>query len=292
MSVIGNLGGGSMCPLLELKGAGAERGNTFWLRDINLTLEPGTFMGVIGRNGAGKTTLFHMLCGLSRISEGEVRVDGISMNQEPVHCKKEIGVIFDDDYFRLDLSVKYGGALYGPYYTGYSQEDFLKHCKMFDGDVRQNIRKLSKGDYMKFQLAFALAHHPKLILMDEPEAGLDAVFRREWMNLLYDILDGDCSILFATHLTEELEQYADAVTMLSKGRQIFSLTMPELEERYQIVRGTKGQLDALGKSLIGRREMEHYEEGLVEEMRQDSLAGLSLSRPALADLLYYLDGTF
>lgn len=281
-----------MCPLLELKGAGAERGNTFWLRDINLTLEPGTFMGVIGRNGAGKTTLFHMICGLSRISEGEVWVNGICMNQEPKRCKKEMGIIFDDDYFRLDLSVKYGGAVYGPYYEGYSQKDFLEYCRRFDVDVRQNIRKLSKGNYMKFQLAFALAHHPKLILMDEPEAGLDPVFRREWMNLMYDVLDETCSILFATHLTEELEQYADGITMLSKGRQIFSHTMPELEERYKIVRGTSIQMDALKERLIARRKMEHYEEGLIEESGGRLQEEFSVSRPALADLLYYLDGKF
>ena len=72
-----------MEPILRIEGAGAERGTTFWLRDINLTLEPGMFMGVIGRNGAGKTTLFHMICGLSRISQGYLWLKGVSMKQEP-----------------------------------------------------------------------------------------------------------------------------------------------------------------------------------------------------------------
>ncbi|MCI8484186.1 MAG: ABC transporter ATP-binding protein [Lachnospiraceae bacterium] len=281
-----------MQPILQIENAGAERGSSFWLRDVNLTLEAGTFMGVIGRNGAGKTTLFHMLCGLSRISQGNVRLNGINMGQEPERCRKEIGTIFDDEYFRLDLSVKYAGAIYGTYYERYSQKEFLSYCRQFQVDPLQNLRKLSKGNYMKFQLAFALAHHPKLILMDEPEAGLDPVFRREWMNLLYDILEGECSILFATHLTEELEQYADQVTMLSKGRQIFSLTMPEIEERYKIVRGSKTQMDYLNQYLVGRRSMEHYEEGLYIGDGQELKPGISVSRPALAELLYYLDGKF
>lgn len=281
-----------MKPVLQIEGAGATRGDRFWLRDVNMTLEPGTFMGVIGRNGAGKTTLFHMICGLSRISEGNIYVDGISMRHEPERCKKEMGVIFDDDYFRLDMTVKFAGAVYGTYYERYSQNDFLEYCRKFEVDIRQNLRKLSKGNYMKFQLAFALAHHPRLILMDEPEAGLDPVFRREWMNLLYDILDGECSILFATHLTEELEQYADAVTMLSKGHQIFSLTMPQLEDTYKIVRGSKVQLDYLNKRLVGRRKMEHYEEGLFVEDGQDLWVEVSVSRPGLADLMYYLEGKF
>lgn len=278
-----------MEPVLRMEGAGAERGTSFWLRDVSLTLEPGIFMGVIGRNGAGKTTLFHMICGLSRISEGNVWLDGINMRDEPKRCKQEMGIIFDDGYFRLDLSAKHAGRLYGAYYERYSQEDFLKYCKRFEVDARQNIRKMSKGNYMKFQLAFAMAHHPKLILMDEPEAGLDPVFRREWMNLLYDVLDSRCSILFATHLTEELEQYADAVTMLSRGRQIFSLSMVELEEQYKIVRGSKVQMDYLSKRLLGRRKMEHYEEGLFREDGRDLWVEVSVSRPALADLLYYLD---
>lgn len=281
-----------MEPILQIEGAGAVRGTTFWLRDVNLTLEPGTFMGVIGRNGAGKTTLFHMICGLSRISEGNLWLSGISMKHEPERCKREMGIIFDDDYFRLDLSVKHAGIIYGAYYERYSQAIFLDYCKKFKVDARQNLRKLSKGDYMKFQLAFALAHRPKLILMDEPEAGLDPVFRREWMNLLYDVLDDTCSILFATHLTEELEQYADAVTMLSKGRQIFSLTMLEVEEQYKIVRGSKVQMDYLSKRLLGRRKMEHYEEGLFREDGKELWVEVSVSRPGLADLMYYLDGKY
>lgn len=277
-------------PLLQIEHAGAERGNTFWLRDVNLALEPGTFMGIIGRNGAGKTTLFHMLCGLSRISQGDVWLEGISMKQEPGRCRQKMGIIFDDDYFRLDLSAKYAAKVYGKYYENYSQKDFLSYCRKFEVDIRQNVRKMSKGNYMKFQLAFALAHHPRLILMDEPEAGLDPVFRREWMNMLYDILDDSCSILFATHLTEELEQYADAVTMLSQGRQIFSLTMPQIEEQYRIVRGSKVQLDYLEKRLIGRRSMEYYEEGLFQKDGRELWAEVSQSRPTLAQLMDYLDG--
>ena len=281
-----------MQPVLQLEGAGAERGNAFWLRDVNLTVEPGTLMGVIGRNGAGKTTLFHMICGLSRISEGEVRVNGVSMKQEPEWCKGEMGLVFDDDYFRLDLSVKHAGVIYGAYYSKYSQGKFLDLCKEFGVDARQNLRKLSRGDYIKFQLAFALAHCPSLILMDEPEAGLDSIFRQEWMDLLYDVMESTCSILFATHLTKELEQRADSVTMLSKGRQIFSNTMLELTEKYKIVRGSKEQMDGLSKHLIGRRRMEHYEEGLFQGEVQGQWEKVSVSKPALADLIEYLDGNF
>ncbi|MCI9175696.1 MAG: hypothetical protein HFH49_12280 [Lachnospiraceae bacterium] len=124
------------------------------------------------------------------------------------------------------------------------------------------------------------------------EAGLDPVFRREWMNMLYDIMDDECSILFATHLTEELEQYADAVTMLSQGRQIFSLTMPKIEEQYRIVRGSKAQLDFLEKRLVGRKSMEHYEEGLFQEDGRELWVEVSQSRPTLAQLMDYLDGKF
>lgn len=281
-----------MQPVLEIEGAGAERGNTFWLRGVDLALEPGMLMGVIGRNGAGKTTLFHMVCGLSRICEGEVKVNGISMRQQPQQCKQEMGIVFDDDYFRLDLSVKHAGAVYGAYYGSHSQADFLAYCNKFGVDARQNLRKLSKGDYMKFQLAFSLAHRPSLILMDEPETGLDPVFRREWLDLLYDVLDGRCGILLATHLTEELEQRADSVTMLSKGRQIFSNTMLELEGKYKIVRGGKEQMDGLSNRLVGRRKMEHYEEGLLLEDGEGLCGEVSVSRPSLADLIEYLDGNF
>ena len=279
-----------MEPILNVENAGGIRGDSFWLRDVNLVVEPGTIMGVIGRNGAGKTTLFHMICGLSRITEGNIYIGGISMRHEPQKCKKIIGTIFDDDYFRMDVSVRAAGRIYGNYYDTYSQKEFSAYCKKFEINEKQSVRKLSKGNYMKFQLAFALAHHPRLLLMDEPESGMDPVFRREWMELLYDVLEEDCGILFATHLTEELERYADAVTMLSKGHQIFSLTMPQIEERYKLIRGSKVQLDYLNKRLVGRRSMEHYEEGLFEEDGKDLWVEVSVSRPSLQELLYYLDG--
>ena len=135
-----------MEPILQIEGAGAVRGTTFWLRNVNLTVEPGMFMGVIGRNGAGKTTLFHMICGLSRISEGNVRLAGVSMEQEPERCKRQMGIIFDDDYFRLDVSVKHAGIIYGAYYERYSQADFLNYCRTFEVDARLNLIKLSKAD--------------------------------------------------------------------------------------------------------------------------------------------------
>ena len=112
------------------------------------------------------------------------------------------------------------------------------------------------------------------------------------MQQLRYVRKGGCSILFATHLTEELEQYADAVTMLSKGHQIFSLTMPELEKQYKIVRGSRVQMDYLNSRLIGRRKMEYYEEGLVQEDGRELWVDVKVSRPGLADLIYYLDGKF
>lgn len=274
--------------IIKLEEVSCARGLNFRIRDINLTLEPGYIMGVIGRNGSGKTTLFHMLAGLSPVSSGRASICGYDLLENPTECKKVIGTVFDDDYFRLGFSVKQTGEVYGRYYENYSQTEFLDYCSRFGIDWKKTVKKLSKGEYMKFQLAFALAHQPRLLLMDEPDAGLDPVFRKEWKDILWDITGAERSILIATHLIEELSQYADYITLLKKGKQEFTLSMPEIEDNYKLIRGSERQIELLRQHLIGKpRVTDMYVEGLYRMADGEIRLPVQVERPSLEDIMYY-----
>lgn len=276
--------------IVRIEQASCARGLYFQIRDIDLKLESGCVMGVIGRNGSGKTTLFHMLCGLSPVSSGRALICGKDLIQDPTACKQVTGTVFDDDYFRVGLSVKQAGQVYGRYYEEYSQPRFLESCKRFEIGAGKLVTKLSKGEYMKFQLAFALAHNPRLLLMDEPDAGLDPVFRREWKDILWDITGEDKSVLIASHLTEELAQFADYITFLRKGKQEFTLSMPEIEDSYKIVRGSRRQLELLREHLIGGiRHTEMYDEGLYRMSDSPIRLPVQIERPTLEEIMYYFD---
>ncbi len=115
---------------------------------------------------------------------------------------------------------------------------FNKYLKTFDLDPKKKIKNLSKGMKMKFSLALALSHNAELIIMDEPTAGLDPVFRREILDILYDLIqDENKSVFFSTHITTDLEKIADYITFINKGKMVFSENKDEVMEKYALVKG-------------------------------------------------------
>ena len=191
--------------LLEIKNLNKAIGS-LKLTDINLTLEPGYIMGLIGRNGAGKTSLIKTILRLYQKDSGEVFINGHSMDTQERQAKDDIGFVLDESPFEDNLTVETNGKSFGSLYSRYDHALFLKFCSRFEIAPGQKAGKLSKGQKTRFQLAFALSHDAKLFLMDEPSAGLDPLFRRELLGYMQDIVEnGTRSILFSTHLTSDLD---------------------------------------------------------------------------------------
>ena len=198
--------------LLEIKNLNKTIGS-LKLTDINLTLEPGYIMGLIGRNGAGKTSLIKTILRLYQKDSGEVFINGHSMDTQERRAKDDIGFVLDESPFEDNLTVETNGKSFGSLYSRYDHALFLKFCSRFEISPRQKAGKLSKGQKTRFQLAFALSHDAKLFLMDEPSAGLDPLFRRELLGYMQDIVEnGTRSILFSTHITTDLEKIAAAIS--------------------------------------------------------------------------------
>ena len=219
--------------MLEVRGL-TKKYVSFTLHEVSFTLEPGYILGLTGRNGAGKTTLLHQLVHPDTAGGGSVLINGIDARKEPLRAKQEIGVLMEDMPFLFDWSLEQNGTLLGAYYERFSMEKFLGYLQQFDLSRGARYRELSRGMRMKFQLAFALAHEPKLLLMDEATGGLDVVFRREFYYLLQEAVEKEMvSVIIATHVTEDLDKVADYVAFLDHGRMRFYESKEELYENYK-----------------------------------------------------------
>ena len=203
------------------------------VNQLDLHIAPGEIYGFIGHNGAGKTTTLKSVAGILKFDSGEIYIDGHSIKNEPIECKKVMAYIPDNpDLYEFMSGIKYLNFIADVY--GVSSQRRAELIKRY-GDaleltdsLAQNVSDYSHG--MKQQLAVlgALIHEPKLILMDEPFVGLDPVASHTLKQLMREICDGGGAIFFSTHVLEVAEKLCDKVAIIKDGVLVRSGTMDEV----------------------------------------------------------------
>lgn len=236
----------------------------FKLDNISFTLEKGYVMGLIGTNGAGKSTIIRAIINSIKKNSGEIKVFGLDSTKDYVQIRDRIGFVNDENVYPEELTIDSVKKLISPLYSKWNDEDFKLYLKKFNLDPKIKIKKLSKGMKMKFAIAVALSHEAELIIMDEPTAGLDPVFRREMLQVLHSLMqDENKGILFSTHITSDLDNIADYITFIQDGKMMFSQSREDINDKYVVVKGSKDELDKMGKELlIGYTENAYGFEGL------------------------------
>ncbi len=249
--------------MLEVKGI-TKKYFSFTLKDVSFSLEPGYILGLTGRNGAGKTTLIKQLIHPETASGGSVMINGMDAKKNPLMAKQEIGVLMEDQPFLFDMTLGMNGTLLGAFYEQFDMEKFYEYLRKFELNRDTRYRDLSRGMRMKFQLAFALAHSPKLLLMDEATGGLDVVFRREFYYLLQDAVEKELvSVIISTHVTEDLDKVADYVAFIEGGRMKFYESKETLCELYhEYMRGLHGE--AAGRGTVKLEDVIYNYDKMME----------------------------
>lgn len=263
---------------------------SFALRDISFAMPKGYIMGLIGPNGAGKTTLLHLMMGLYRADAGSIRVFGCDPAVEEVSVRSKIGWVLSEELFYAGHSLRDNANLYGKYYPNYEPALFEEYCGRFGLKTERSLGRLSRGEKLKFQFAFALSHRAELLLLDEPTASFDPAFREEFFRIITDFIsDGEHSVILATHLTKDLDRLADYVTMLNDGKLAFSLERGELEERYRIVSGELYKLKLLPAERVIAVETGAYgAKAFVKHNARNAYdPELCVSVPTLEEIMYY-----
>ena len=210
-------------------------GATTALASVSLVLPRGAVYGLVGANGAGKTTLIKHILGLYRAESGSVRVFGLDPVAEPVAVLSRIGYLSEENdlpgWMRVDELLRYSRAFYPTWDDEYAEE--LR--QRFALDPRATIKNLSKGQKARAGLLIALAYRPELLVLDEPSSGLDPIVRRDILGaVVRTIADEGRTVLFSSHLLEEVEQVADHITMISDGRLVLSGALETIKESHRV----------------------------------------------------------
>ena len=262
----------------------------FALKEIEFQVEAGYLTALLGVNGAGKTTLLSTISGLLPLPDGaEVSIGGYSFRENEREAKECMGFVFDDSPFDEGMSAKLTGEMYGPYYRKWDATKFEAYLERFEIPKKRALRKLSKGMKMKFQLAFALSHGASFLIMDEPAASLDPIFRDEFMEVLSEVLEEEtCGVLLSSQLVSELEAKADYTVMLHQGEQLFFDSTENILDKYRLVRGRYELFPYMKSRILGTRLSEYTAEGLILNDGDPVRLDLECVRPTMEDIMYYV----
>jgi len=221
----------------------------FSIKDVHFTIPKGYITGFIGPNGSGKTTTIQLMMDLLRLDSGHITLFGQPHTYSTV--KQRIGFVYDDLFMYEDFTIKKMKAFIAPIYDNWNETLFNELLERFELPVRKKLKTFSKGMKVKCSLLFALAHEPELIIMDEPTAGLDPIFRKELLQLLQEIMIREEQTIFlSTHITSDLDNIADYVVLLNHGEVVFQQSIEEIKEQYHIIKGKKALLDSDIRSLF------------------------------------------
>ena len=202
--------------------------------DLSLHIVPGEIYGFIGHNGAGKTTTLKSVAGILQFDEGEITIDGISIKENPLECKRRFAYIPDNpDLYDYMTGIKYLNFIADIFGVGANerQERIRKYADAFEltADLAQPIAAYSHGMKQKLAIISAWLHEPKLILMDEPFVGLDPKAAHLLKEMMREMCDEGGAIFFSTHVLEVAEKLCDKVAIIKSGRLIRSGAMEEVK---------------------------------------------------------------
>lgn len=247
---------GSRKMLLNLEQVKKQYGS--FSLDVSLQLEEGRVVGLIGANGAGKSTTFKAILGLIFPESGNCEMFDKPQEQITAKEKEQLGVVLSDACFSAYLKVKDVIPVMESMYTAFSRTDFEEKCRRFDIPLDKQIKDFSTGMKAKLKVLLALSHDAKLLILDEPTAGLDVVMREELLDMLREYMeDGTRGILISSHISSDLEGLCDEVYMIDNGRIIMHEETDVLLSDYGVVKVTPEQYESLEKQYLLKVKKEH-----------------------------------
>ena len=257
-----------MANILELMGVSKKYSKTgFALKNISFALPYGSIMGYVGENGAGKTTTISCILNTLSKDSGTIELFGREMSDKDTSLREDIGVVYDGDNFPGYLNAEKLASVMRGLYTNWDDGLFQKQLADFKLNTKQKVKTYSRGMTMKLAIAVALAHHPKLLILDEATSGLDPVMREEILDVFLDFVqDEKRSILLSSHITSDLEKVSDYITFVHEGEIILTEKKDDLIYRYAVLRCKSGQFVKMDKAdIVAYRKKEYQIDVLVRD---------------------------
>lgn len=236
--------------VIEIKNVVKDYGD-FKLDDVSFSVPEGSVCGFIGQNGAGKTTTIQLMLDVIKRDAGEIYLFGKSIDHDSAKLREEIGVVFDEMGFHEFMTGKDINVMMKNVYKHWDEEVFFSYLKQFSLSTGKPCGAFSRGMRMKLQIAVALSHHAKLLIMDEPTSGLDPIVRNEILQIFREyVVEEDHTILLSSHITGDLEKLADEVVFIDGGRIVLSGNKDDILEAHGLLKCKKDELSLISSSLV------------------------------------------
>lgn len=211
----------------------------FHLEIPELYLERGYILGLVGQNGAGKSTLIKILLNLIYPTSGSVEVLGLRQPKDEMSIKRRIGYVSENPEFYDDVSIEWMIKMVRQFYPSWSETLCANYLDRFHLSPRKKVKELSKGMKVKLALLLALSHQPELLILDEPTSGIDPVVRRELLEEISAVIrDERRTVIFSSHISQDIEQVADYVAIVNDGKLIEYQDKESLLDRHRQVSGS------------------------------------------------------
>lgn len=238
--------------------------------DCSLEVMPGCVTGLIGQNGAGKSTTFKAILGLISTDGGNITILGKDIRDFTAKDKEKLGVVLSDSGFSGYLKIKDIIPVMENMYTRFDKSFFLEQAERFQLPLNKQIKDFSTGMKAKLKVLAAISHNAKLLLLDEPTAGLDVIARDEVLEMLREFLEKDeeRSILISSHISSDLESLCDNLYMIHDGKIILHEDTDVLLSDYALLKVNEEQYRKLDRQFILRSKKETYGYSCLTDQKQ------------------------
>lgn len=238
--------------------------------DCSLELMSGSVTGLIGQNGAGKSTTFKAILGLISTDGGNITILGKDRKDFTAKDKEELGVVLSDSGFSGYLKIKDIIPILQNMYSKFDKSLFIEQVQKFQLPMNKQIKEFSTGMKAKLKVLVAISHNAKLLILDEPTAGLDVIARDELLEMLREFLEKDeeRSILISSHISSDLESLCDDLYMIHDGKIILHEDTDVLLSDYALLKVGAEQYSKLDKQFILRSKKETYGYSCLTNQKQ------------------------
>ena len=259
-----------MNAILEVQGLVKQYPKSdFRLKNVSFSIPKGAIMGFVGENGAGKTTTIGCILNTLLKDGGAVKVFGKEMSDESTDIRDDIGVVFDTNAFPEHLTAEKVSSTMRHIYTNWDNDLFQEYLRKFKLPEKKKLKEFSRGMTMKFAVAVALSHRPKLLILDEATSGLDPIVRDDILDVFLEFVqDENNSILLSSHITSDLEKVADYINFIHDGNIIFSESKDVLKYNYGVMRCRAAEFAQIDKEdMLAYRKQDYQIDVLIADKK-------------------------
>ncbi len=275
--------------VIEVKNLIKDYGS-FKLEDVSFRVPVGCICGFIGQNGAGKTTTIQAMLDVIKRDSGEIKIFGQDVVDHP-ELKEDIGVVYDEMGFHEFMTPKQISTMMKNIYKNWQEKEFFSLLKKLSLPANKKCGTFSRGMRMKLQIAVAMSHKAKLLIMDEPTSGLDPIVRSEILSLFQEyVLEEENSIMLSSHITSDLEKIADMIVFINGGKIILSGEKDELLENHGILKCKKSDVEKIAsKDIISSTKSAFGVDVLVNNRKEceKKYPGIPMDKASLDDIMVF-----